>query len=69
MEIAKNLLAKSSLGLRMTKKAIDISQDSPSLETMIQLENRAQMLCSESSDVLEGVTAFFDKRNPKFPLL
>jgi enoyl-CoA hydratase/carnithine racemase len=69
MEIAENLLAKSPLGLRMTKEAIDLSQDSPSLETMIQLENRAQMLCSESSDVLEGIAAFFDKRKPKFPLL
>jgi enoyl-CoA hydratase/carnithine racemase len=69
MEIAENLLAKSPLGLRMTKEAIDLSQDSPSLETMIQLENRAQMLCSESSDVIEGIAAFFDKRKPKFPLL
>ncbi len=69
MEIAENLLAKSPLGLRMTKEAIDLSQDSPSLEMMIQLENRAQMLCSESSDVIEGISAFFDKRKPKFPLL
>ena len=69
MEIAEELLTKSPLGLRMTKEAINLSQDSPSLETIIQLENRAQMLCSSSSDVLEGVLAFFEKRKPKYPKL
>ena len=69
MEIAENLLLKSPLGLRMTKEAINLSQDSPSLETIIQLENRAQMICSTSSDVIEGVAAFFEKRKPKFSLL
>jgi len=69
MEIAEELLTKSPLGLRMTKEAINLSQDSPSLETLIQLENRAQMLCSSSSDLLEGVLAFFEKRKPKYPKL
>ena len=69
MEIAEELLTKSPLGLRMTKEAINLSQDSPSLETLIQLENRAQMISSASSDVLEGVLAFFEKRKPKYPKL
>jgi enoyl-CoA hydratase/carnithine racemase len=69
MEIAENLLTKSPLGLRMTKEAINLSQDSPSLETLIQLENRAQTLCGSSNDITEGVSAFFDKRKPKYPLL
>jgi enoyl-CoA hydratase len=69
MEIAENLLTKSPLGLRMTKEAMNFSMDSPSLETIMQLENRAQMLCSTSNDLLEGVNAFFEKRKPKFPKL
>lgn len=69
MEIAEELLTKSPLGLRMTKEAINLSQDSPSLETIIQLENRAQALCGSSNDILEGVVAFFEKRKPKYPLL
>ena len=68
-EIAEDLLTKSPLGLRMTKEAINLTQDSPSLETLIQLENRAQMITSASSDVLEGMLAFFEKRKPKFPKL
>ncbi|MFX0071048.1 MAG: enoyl-CoA hydratase/isomerase family protein, partial [Candidatus Hermodarchaeota archaeon] len=69
MELAEELLAKSPLGLRMTKEAVVLTMDSPSLETILQLENRAQMLCSTSSDLMEGVNAFFDKRKPKYPKL
>ncbi|MFX1327821.1 MAG: enoyl-CoA hydratase/isomerase family protein [Promethearchaeota archaeon] len=69
MEIAQNLLTKSPLGLRMTKEAINLSLDSPSLETIMQLENRSQMLCSTSDDLLEGVNAFFEKRKPNYPKL
>ena len=69
IDIAKDLLTKSPLGLRMTKEAINLSLDSPSLETIIQLENRAQMLCGSSKDIKEGVSAFFEKRKPKYPLL
>ncbi len=66
--LAEELLKKSPLGLRMTKQAINLSLDSPSLETMIQLENRTQMLCSVSDDLMEGVQSFFEKRDPKYPL-
>ncbi len=68
MKLANTMLNKSPLGLRMTKESINLSMDSPSLETMIQLENRTQMLCSTSQDIMEGVQAFFQKRDPKYPL-
>ena len=67
-EIAANLITKSPLGLRLTKQAINLSLDSPSLDTMIEMENRAQAISSRSLDVKEGVSAFFEKRNPKYPL-
>jgi enoyl-CoA hydratase/carnithine racemase len=68
-ELAEDLLTKSPLGLRMTKEAINLSLDSPSLETIIQLENRAQTLCGTSKDIKEGVAAFFEKRKPVYPKL
>ncbi len=68
LELAEGLLKKSPLGLRMTKQAINLSLDSPSLETLIQLENRAQMLCSTSEDMMEGIQAFLQKREPQYPL-
>lgn len=67
IEIAENLLTKSPLGLRMTKEAINISLDSPSIDTIMQIENRTQMLCSTSLDLLEGINAFFEKRKPHYP--
>ncbi|MFX1567396.1 MAG: enoyl-CoA hydratase/isomerase family protein [Promethearchaeota archaeon] len=66
-EIAENLLSKSPLGLRMTKEALNITLDSPSLDTIMQIENRTQMLCSTSTDILEGINAFFEKRKPQYP--
>ncbi|NHI94529.1 MAG: enoyl-CoA hydratase/isomerase family protein [Candidatus Lokiarchaeota archaeon] len=67
IELAKEMLNKSPLGLRMTKEAINLSLDAPSLETMIQLENRTQVLCTTSKDAIEGVTSFFEKKEPKYP--
>ena len=66
--IADNLLAKSPLGLRMTKEAINLSLDAPSLETIIQLENRTQVVCSTSKDAITGVGSFFSKKDPEYPL-
>jgi len=68
IEMAREMLTKSPLGLRMTKQAINFSLDSPSLETMIQLENRGQVLAGSSADVWEAFTAYMDKKDPKFPL-
>lgn len=69
LKIAENFLAKSPLGLRMTKQAINATMDSPSLDTMAQIENITQMLCSTSSDIMEGIQSFFEKRKPKYPLM
>ena len=53
--------------LRMTKEALNITLDSPSLDTIMQIENRTQMLCSTSIDLMEGINAFFEKRKPHYP--
>ena len=68
LNLAEKMIHKSPLGLRMTKKAINMSLDAPSLETIIELENRAQMLCSVSKDVMKGIQAFFEKKEPEYPL-
>ena len=68
IDLAKNMINKSPLGLKLTKQAINLSLDSPSLDTMIEMENRAQAISSRSKDMKEGVAAFFEKREPKYPL-
>ncbi|MFW9952550.1 MAG: enoyl-CoA hydratase/isomerase family protein [Candidatus Thorarchaeota archaeon] len=68
MELANELLKKSPLGLRMTKQALNLTLDSPSLETICQLENSSIVLTFSSKDVNEASAAFFGKRDPKYPL-
>jgi len=68
LEIATDLLTKSPLGLRMTKQAINLTMDSPSLETILQLENTSIVLSFCSKDMNEGSAAFMQKRKPKYPL-
>ncbi len=68
LELAQELLKKSPLGLRMTKQAINLSLDSPSLENIIQFENSSIVLTFSSKDMNEASSAFFEKRAPKFPL-
>ncbi len=68
MELAEELLKKSPIGLRMTKKAINLSLDSPSLDTIIQFENSSQVITFSSKDMNEASIAFFEKRDPKYSL-
>ena len=68
MELAEEMLKKSPIGLRMTKKAINLSLDSPSLETIIQFENSSQVITFSSKDMNEASSAFFQKRDPKYSL-
>ncbi|MFW9947989.1 MAG: enoyl-CoA hydratase/isomerase family protein [Candidatus Odinarchaeota archaeon] len=69
IKIAEEMLKKSPLGLRMTKQAINLSMDSPSLENILQLENNSIVLTFSSKDMNEASSAFFEKRDPKYPLL
>ncbi len=64
-EIAERLAAKPVLSLRLAKRALALSLHS-SLDEMLDYELAAQMNCFESSDALEGVRAFLEKRAPAF---
>ena len=66
LKIASNMIDKSVLGLRLTKEALNINIDAPSLEAAIELENRTQNVTSQSIDTKEASRAFFEKRKPKF---
>ncbi|MFW9881066.1 MAG: enoyl-CoA hydratase/isomerase family protein, partial [Candidatus Thorarchaeota archaeon] len=68
VKLAEELLAKSPLGLRMTKEALNLSLDSPSLNNILQFENSSIVLSFSSKDVNEAANAFFAKRSPKYGL-
>jgi len=68
LKLAEQLLTKSPLGLRMTKEAINLSLDSPSLNNILQFENSSIVLTFSTKDMNEAAEAFFTKRKPKYEL-
>ena len=65
-EMAEDMLAGSPLGLRLTKECLNMSLDAGSLEQVIAMEDRNQILCSQTQDMKEGVRAFLQKRKPDY---
>jgi enoyl-CoA hydratase len=62
----EEMITTSPLGLRLTKECLNMSVDAASLEAAINMEDRNQILCSQTSDVREGMTAFLEKRKPNY---
>lgn len=61
-----DMLHATPLGLRLTKEALNHAIDANGLEAVIALEDRNQVLCSQSDDFAEGIAAFFEKRAPRY---
>ncbi len=65
-EMAGRMLRNSPVALRLTKECLKVNVDAGSLEAAIAMEDRNQVLTATSRDFQEGVTAFLQKREPKF---
>jgi len=63
---ADNMLTRSPLGLRLTKEALNFNMDAGDIDAALKLEDRNQVICGQSQDMMEGVTAFFEKRRPRY---
>jgi enoyl-CoA hydratase len=64
--MAADMLRNSPLGLRLTKECLNASIDAGSLDQVIAMEDRNQILCSQSKDFREGISAFLEKRTPHY---
>ena len=64
--MADDMLRNSPLGLRLTKECLNASLDAGSLEQVIAMEDRNQILCTRTTDFGEGITAFLQKRAPQY---
>lgn len=64
--LARDMLNATPLGLRLTKEALGLAIDAGSLEAVIAMEDRNQILCTQSEDFDEGVAAFLEKRPPRY---
>jgi enoyl-CoA hydratase len=65
-ELAREMLDTTPLGLRLTKECLNASIDAGSLESVIAMEDRNQILCTQTKDFREGMTAFLQKRPPQY---
>lgn len=65
-EMADAILRNSPLGVRLTKDCLNMSVDAPSLDAVIAMEDRQQILVSQTGDMREGVAAFLEKRPPNY---
>jgi enoyl-CoA hydratase len=66
LEEAELILANSPFGVQMTKEVMWSQLEVGSLQAGIDLENRTQLLASTSSDLVEAMQAFAEKRPPRF---
>ncbi|HMF82446.1 MAG TPA: enoyl-CoA hydratase-related protein [Acidimicrobiia bacterium] len=66
LETALLIRANSPFGVWMTKEVMWSNLEASSLQAAIDLENRTQLLSSHTGDMREALTAFIEKRPPKF---
>ncbi len=64
--LVAEMLHATPLGLRLTKECLNHAIDAQGLEAAIAMEDRNQILCSQSEDFREGVRAFLEKRPPVY---
>ena len=65
MAVARTLAAKPALAIALAKRAVYDSL-TKTLPDMLDYELDAQIRCFQSGDAREGITAFTEKRAPKF---
>lgn len=65
-DFASDMLHATSLGLRLTKEALNQAIDAQGLEAAIAMEDRNQILCAQDGDFGEGGRAFLEKRRPVY---
>ena len=59
---ARQIVAHSPLAVWMTKETMWQTLDAPSLRHAIDMENRTQVLCTATGDMVEATTAFRERR-------
>ncbi|MBI2385737.1 MAG: enoyl-CoA hydratase/isomerase family protein [Elusimicrobia bacterium] len=64
--LAAELVKMPPLALALTKRAVNRSAESPSLDEQMEYEAQLQEVLGKTSDHAEGVTAFLEKRPAQF---
>lgn len=61
-----DMLSTAPMGLRLSKQALNMAIDAPSLDSALAMEDRHQALLAQSQDSREAVAAFLEKRSPRW---
>jgi enoyl-CoA hydratase len=64
-ELAAIIVSRGPVSNRLAKELVDAAQDLP-LDAGLSMSTAAQQQIFDSSDLHEGVSAFFAKRPPEF---
>ena len=65
-DMAERMLRNSPVALRLTKECLKVNVDAGSLDAAIAMEDRNQVLTAGTRDFREGISAFLEKRTPRF---
>ena len=60
------MLTTPPMEIRLTKEGLNMAIDASNLEAAMAIENRNQILCSNTEDAKEGMRAFVEKRDPVY---
>lgn len=66
LKLAEAVMANSPIGIAVTKSSLWLNVDAPSLESAIEMENRAIFMSQSTADSAEKRSAFIEKRAPNF---
>lgn len=66
LALAEEMVANAPYGLALTKQALNVNIDAPSLDAALALEDRQQVMLTATADHAEAMTAFVEKRPPVY---
>ncbi|MDP3173895.1 MAG: enoyl-CoA hydratase/isomerase family protein [Phenylobacterium sp.] len=64
LALADDMLLAAPMGLRLTKDALNLNIDASGIEAAMAIEDRQQVMLSNTADHGEAVAAFLQKRKP-----
>ena len=66
LDFAGEMMLTAPMALRLTKEALNLLIDAPSLEAGLMLEDRQQVILLGTQDHREAMSAFFERRAPAY---
>ena len=66
LSMAEEMLSNSPFGLALTKQALVMNIDAQSMDAAVALEDRQQVMLAQMDDHGEAMTAFVEKRAPRY---